>query len=173
MEILQLRHERIGLAARQAAQRRRLWMSAGFTSLVVFVLMSMRIGVETAMQESGPIVLYFLGVELVALPIVAVAAGLRQISPQILYNPVTFAWTVSLGMMIMCLSTFYVQLPIPSYSPGYQGVVISSALGVHLLAVMGLSRWQDESFGGEREELENRIRLLEARLENMREKRRR
>ncbi len=169
-EIQFLKQERIHLAGRQGVRQRRLWLAAGFTTLLVFVLMSFRAGLPSAQEATSLVFLFFVGVEMIALPLMVSASGMALV--QGTANPVMTVISITAGFLLVYLTTLSAPYGLWSQPTTYSGIVVSAALGVHLLAGMRLSRAQEELFNLERRSLDERLRLLESRLDQMNEKRR-
>jgi hypothetical protein len=164
LEIQQLRRDRDNLVMQQSVKQRRLWMSAGLTSLFVFLGMSFRAGLESAPQQAGLVFLFFIGLEIIALNIIINASGMSEVRGANFSSPVFFALSVSVGFIILFTTTFLGELSLAKLPTTYSGIVISAALGVHVFGASRLAHMQDVLFKAQRKAIQDQIKRLELKL---------
>jgi hypothetical protein len=170
LEILKVRSEKENLTERHANRHRRLWMSAGFTSLIVYFLIAFGTQIYATVGELLSLTLYFIGVELITLSIILNSSGIRSARFPFVGNPVAFSVTVSLGMIVTCSSIPNIEMGLSTPNSLYSGGVISAALLIHLVLAMRLGRTQDLDYETRRRELEARLVELEKRFQSFRHK---
>jgi hypothetical protein len=170
LEILKVKAEKDNLTDRHATRRRRLWMSAGFTSLIVYFLMAFGTQIYASYQELLSITLYFLGVELITMSIILNSSGMRFVNFPFVGNPIGFAVTVTLGTIVTCSSIPNIEMGLSTPSGLYSGSIISTALLIHLFLGTRLARIQDVEFEAQLKELQTQLAELEARFQNLNRK---
>ncbi len=164
LEIQHLRQERKNLVVQQTAKQRRLWMSAGVTSLFVFLGMSFRAGLEAAPQQAGLVFLFFVGLEIIALNIIINASGMSEVRGANFSSPIFFSLSVSVGFIILFTTTFLGDISLAKLPTAYSAIVISAALGVHVFGASRLAHMQDILFKTQRRAIEEKIARLETKL---------
>ena len=167
LEILKFKGEKENLTERHSIRRRRLWMSAGFTSLIVYFLMAFGTQIYANLSELLSITLYFLGVELITMSIILNSSGMRFMRFPFLGNPVTFSVTVTLGTIVTCSSIPNIELGLSVPNALFSGSVISTALLIHLLLVTRLAKIQDHEFELRLKELQQKLDDLETRFRKL------
>lgn len=171
LEILKVRSEKDNLIERHAVRRRRLWMSTGFTSLIVYLLIAFGSQIYATTDELLSLTLYFVGVELITLSIILNASGMRSVRFPFVGNPIAFSIAVSVGMIVTCSSIPSIEMGLSAASSLFRGIVISAALLIHLFLATRLGRVQDLEFEARRGEILARLAELEKRFEQSKGKR--
>ena len=162
-----MKSEKETLTERHAVRRRRLWRSAGFTSLLVYFLIAFGIQVYATVDELLSLTMYFLGVELITLSIILNSSGIHSLRFPFVGSPVAFSVTVSLGMIVTCSSIPNIERGLSTPDSMYSGIVISTALLIHLLLATRLAKVQDLEHETRRRALEDQLAELEARFLNL------
>lgn len=164
LEILELRDERDRIIRQQLRKRSRLWMSAGFTSLLVYFLMVFGMQLYPSPADLLPLVLYFIGAELITLSIIVVASGMRFGSLHPLGEPAGLTLMIFIGTLVTCSSAVRSQMLLARPSGVYFGLILSTALLLHLLLATRLGRLQELLFQAELNRLEEHLKDLERKL---------
>ncbi|HUF37416.1 MAG TPA: J domain-containing protein [Anaerolineales bacterium] len=167
LELIKTRGEKDYWIERNGVRRRRLWMSAGFTSLVVYFLVAFGTQIYSGFDELLSLTLYFIGVELIAMPIILNASGTRLNRFPFVGSPVAFSVTVTLGTIVTCSSIPNIELGLSTPNSLYSGTVISTALLVHLFLATRLGRIQDHAFAARLLKIERRLAELEQHLHDL------
>jgi hypothetical protein len=167
LEILKVKGEKDNLTDRHAVRRRRLWMSAGFTSLIVYFLMAFGTQIYATIGELLSITLYFIGVELITMSIILNSSGMRFVRFPFLGNPVAFSVTVTIGAIVTCSSIPNIEMGLSTPSSIFSGSVISTALLIHLFLAARLARTQEMEFEHHLKSLQERLDELEARFRKL------
>lgn len=164
LEILQTREEREQTIKRQQRKRSRLWMSVGFTSLLVYFFMLFGMQLYPSPADLLPLMLYFAGAELITLSIILVASGMRFGSGHPLGEPASLSLMMFLGTLVTCSSAVRSQMLLARPSGAHFGLMISTALLVHLLLSTRLGRLQEVLFQAEIRRLDEHLKDLERKL---------
>lgn len=170
IEIMQARQARSHLLEQQAVKRRRLWLSAGFTSLLVYFLIAFGSQIYPSPSDLLPLTIFFLGGELIALSIVFNASGMRLPRFPNVGSPVAFSLTVTLGAVLTCSAVLRIDVTLNPPTSLFSSIVISLALLVHLFLTIRLGRVQDVLFFSELRRINDHLRDLEGRLEDLKRK---
>lgn len=164
LEILQAREEREQTVQRQHRKRSQLWMSAGFTSLLVYFLMIFGMQLYPGPADLLPLILYFVGAELITLSIILVASGIRFGTLHPLGEPATLSLMIFLGTLVTCSSAVRSKMLLAQPSGLYFGLILSTALVLHLVLSTRLGRLQEVLFQAEIRRLDEHLRNLEQKL---------
>lgn len=171
-EIAQTRQEMEELADRQEHRRRRLWMSAAFTSLAVYFLIAFGSRLFPTPAEILPLALFFFGGELVNLSVIMALSGIRLPGLPFAGHPVAFSATVTLGALVTCSAVPGIQTGAAATNL-YTGTAISAALLLHIFLVTRLAKLQEALCAQEQRRLEFHLRELERRLQEMKSRKKR
>ena len=165
------------LSHRQYIKRRRFMFGTLLSTLVVFFFMWMEnLTLSTTnydlIPRLGSFLFTFLSCELIALPIIINASGMRIPRYPGVSTPVGFSLAVFAGTTLACTAIIAPRTgnPIAHGTFITGGIVISLALLIHVYLTRRLSRLQEILFADEQHTLNQRIRALERQLNNIRKK---
>ena len=161
LELLKLKQTRQNLLARQTVRTRRLWMSAGFTSLIVYFMVAFGTQIYPSPGDLLQLLVYFAGVELITISIILNASGMQFNRFPFLGSPVSFAITVMLGALVTCGSLPRMDQGLSVPTSLFHGTMISAALLVHLYLATRLGNVQEQRFSAELRALDEQIQSLE------------
>jgi len=169
-EIKQTRTELKNILSQQHVHRRNFWMSAGFTSLLVYILIALGLQFFPSPDDFLPILVFFIGSELISQAVMMHFGGLKIERFPFFGSPVTFSITVFLGTMFSSASISQQGIQFARPSGLYFGMVMSLSLLVHLFLVTRMGKRQDAVFAAEIRRLDEHLQRLEQQLLDLKEK---
>lgn len=169
-EIQQTRNELKHILSQQQVRRRNFWMSAGFTSLLVYILIALGLQFFPSPVDFLPILVFFVGSELISQAVIMHFGGLKIERFPFFGSPVTFSITVFLGTMLSSAGISQQGIQFARPSGLYFGLVMSLSLLVHLHLVIRMGKHQDGVFSAEIRHLDDHLQHLEQQLQDLKEK---
>lgn len=165
------------LMHRQHIKRRRFMGGTMLSTLIIFIFLWMEnLTLSTTnydlIPRLGSFLFTFLSSELIALPIIINASAMRIPRFPGVSTPVGFSLAVFAGTTLACTAIIAPREgnPISQASFISGGIAISLALLIHVYLTRRLSRLQEMLFTDEQNNLIQRIRALERRLNDIRKK---
>ncbi len=169
-EIKQTRQELEQMLAQQQVKRRNFWMSAAFTSLLIYFLMALGLQLFPSSYDLLPIMIFFVGGELISQAIIMHAGGMQLDRFPFRGNPVTFSLTIFLGTLLSSVSISKHGLLLSKPTGLFFGLVMSLVLLVHLFLVTRMGKLQDSIFSTEIRHLDEHLENLEQKLRELKNK---
>lgn len=162
---------------RQHVKRRRFMFGSLLSALIIFFFMWLENAVLSTTQYDliprlGSFLFTFLSSELIAIPVIINASGMRIPRYPGISNPVVFSFAVFVGTTLACAAIMAPRANgVPTQSAFLiGGIAVSCALLVHVYWIRRLSHLQETLFLEELNTLKQRIRSLERQLEEIRKK---
>ncbi|GEM_PF-5611725 len=168
------------LRHRQQIKRRRFWFGTAFSTLIVFSIMWME---NVTLSTTGYslftrlliFIFTFLSCELIAIPIVINTSGMKLPHHPLLSNPVAFSLSIFTGTSLSCVSIIAPRTLNPAAMTSFLsgGIVLSTALLVHLFIAHRLARLQERLFRIEEQRAHEQLEQLEEQWARFREQNKR